>query len=192
MKKFTRVEPTVTQTYGKAFTRPAIIKRFRTEDGLEHEFTTTHAEGSRGGCVIALTPEHDVVVAYQFRAGPERWMWELPGGEFHPSEDPLAAAKRELEEETGYTSNRLDFLGTTCRQAYMNETWFCYIAYDCHKLTQPRRMDPEEIAQGLEVRIISIADLLQNAKTDQMTDPAAVLMAYEKLVELQGAVKGNS
>jgi predicted NUDIX family NTP pyrophosphohydrolase len=29
--------------------------------------------------------------------------WSIPKGEFHPGEDPLDAAKREFEEETGFT-----------------------------------------------------------------------------------------
>ena len=44
--------------------------------------------------------------------------------------------------------------------------------------------DAEEAAQGLEVRIITIEQLLQYAKTDRMSDPVAVLFAYDTLQTL--------
>lgn len=185
MKKFTRIEPTIVQHYGLSFPKVAVVKRFRSEDGLEHEFTTTLSENARGGCVIALTPDMQVVTAYQFRPGPERWMWELPGGAFEDDEDPLEGAKRELFEETGYVSDDIEFLGTTCRSAYINETWYCYIAYDCRLSDMPHQADASEIAQGLEVRLISLDQMIEYAKTDQLTDPAAVLMAYDKLKGMQ-------
>lgn len=39
MKTFTRIQPTTTQTVGEAFKCSAVIKRYQTEDGEQHEFT---------------------------------------------------------------------------------------------------------------------------------------------------------
>jgi ADP-ribose pyrophosphatase len=185
VKKFTRVEPTHVQTAGDAFPLPIVIKHYRTDDGKEHEFTTFYAEGSRGVCVIPLTSDYKVVTVYEFRAGPERWMHELPGGELHSDETPQEGALRELEEEVGYTSDELVLLGTTTRTAYINEQWYCFMALNCQPLPDGNRPDKEELDQGIETRIISVSDLIRNAKTDQMTDAGAVLMAYEKLMEVQ-------
>jgi predicted NUDIX family NTP pyrophosphohydrolase len=39
-----------------------------------------------------------------FWAGKDAGSWSLPKGEFSPGEDPLAAARREFGEETGFTA----------------------------------------------------------------------------------------
>jgi ADP-ribose pyrophosphatase len=185
LKKFTKVEPSVEQLVGLRYKKAVTIKKFRTEDGLEHEFTTFSREGARAGGVIALTSDKKVVTTYQFRAGPEQWMYELPGGGFKKSEDPKVGALRELEEETGYTAaaTSVKFLGTCFGDAYTNCRRYYFLATDCKP--GQSKLDVEEIEQGAEIRLISIDELIENAKTDQMTDPAAVLMAYDKLMEIK-------
>jgi len=185
MKNFKRIEPTATYNVGGEYKRKVVVKRFETEDGKVHEFTTMLSEKSRSGGVIALTPTKQVVVTYQFRAGPERWMYELPGGAINEGEDPQKGVLRELEEETGYKSDQVIFLGNSCRDAYTNKVWYYYLALDCIPSSEGHSRDEEEVMQGLETQLISIDQLIENAKKDQMTDPAAVLMAYDMLLELQ-------
>lgn len=58
--------------------------------------------------VLALTKEQDVVLIRQYRHGAQRVIVELPGGMMdQEDENPLAAARRELLEETGYDSDRI-------------------------------------------------------------------------------------
>jgi Fe2+ or Zn2+ uptake regulation protein len=49
MKTFTRIEPTTVYEVGDRFKQQVVVKRFRTEDGLEHEFTTFFREGAKVG-----------------------------------------------------------------------------------------------------------------------------------------------
>jgi 8-oxo-dGTP pyrophosphatase MutT (NUDIX family) len=61
--------------------------------------------------VIALTPDHRLVLVRQFRFGIDDFSLEIPGGMMERGEDPLAAAQRELREETGHTGRRVRILG---------------------------------------------------------------------------------
>ncbi|MHB1022027.1 MAG: NUDIX hydrolase [Acidobacteriaceae bacterium] len=47
-----------------------------------------------------------IVMERQYRHAAGMYLWELPAGRKEPGEDTLPAAKRELLEETGYTSKR--------------------------------------------------------------------------------------
>lgn len=184
MKQFTRVEPTTTQVVGNKYKREVIIKQFRSDDGKLHEFTTIYKEGSRAGAVIAVTRDGQVVIVHQFRAGPERWMYDIPGGGINEGEDPQSGAIRELREEAGYQPGEVTFLGTSSREAYSNCTWYYYLATNCERYPQGRDLDDEESDQGAEVHFITINELIDNAKHDRMTDSVAVLMAYDKLKEI--------
>lgn len=54
--------------------------------------------------MFAVTPDDQVVFARQYKHGFGEFVLELPAGAIEPGEAPLACAKRELEEETGYVA----------------------------------------------------------------------------------------
>jgi ADP-ribose pyrophosphatase len=47
-----------------------------------------------------------IVVERQYRHAANQFLWELPAGKLEEGEDPLAGAKRELAEETGYVAKK--------------------------------------------------------------------------------------
>jgi ADP-ribose pyrophosphatase len=58
-------------------------------------------------CVVPLLDNGDVVLVRQYRHAAGVELLELCAGGLNPGEDPLEAARRELEEETGYRANSL-------------------------------------------------------------------------------------
>jgi 8-oxo-dGTP pyrophosphatase MutT (NUDIX family) len=62
--------------------------------------------------VVALTPEHRLVLVRQFRYGINDFSLEIPGGVIDEGEDPLAAGVRELREESGYVGDAPRLLGS--------------------------------------------------------------------------------
>jgi ADP-ribose pyrophosphatase len=58
-------------------------------------------------CVVPLLDNGDVVLVRQYRHATGTRLLELCAGGLKPGEDPLSAARRELEEETGYLAGKL-------------------------------------------------------------------------------------
>lgn len=61
--------------------------------------------------IIAETTDGQIVLERQYRHGIRRVATEIPAGCVEPGEQPLAAAQRELWEETGYTGGEWTALG---------------------------------------------------------------------------------
>lgn len=63
--------------------------------------------------ILPITSTGNIIFVRQYRHGVEEILLELPAGTFDPQqEDSLTAARRELEEETGYISSELIKLAT--------------------------------------------------------------------------------
>jgi len=101
--------------------------------------------------VIALTKNGECILVKQYRHGIEDVTLEIPGGAINFGEDPIVAAKRELKEETGYSSSKWIFLGKVdANPAFMNNSCETYLALDSEK-TNNQELDPfEEIEVVLE------------------------------------------
>lgn len=177
-----RIEPTIITKIDR---RQVVLKTFRQPELSEPKvFATMLAEDARAAAVIAITEDNKVVLARQFRPGPEKIMDELPGGGVEAGEDPQVGAMRELAEETGYVPGEVAFLGTSSRDAYTNATWYYYLATGCKPGGQGQKLDIEDNEQ-VEVRLVGIEELITIAKQDGMTDTHAVLMAYDQLRKMQ-------
>ncbi len=90
---------------------PVLIDTIRADlDGREMEYT--HLGMGRGAVVVlALDHRQNVICVRQYRHPMNGVTLELPAGHIDAGEDPLSAAARELEEETGLKARRLEPLG---------------------------------------------------------------------------------
>lgn len=177
MKPWKRIEPTELAYKGW---RTVITKHFVRTDGSTVSVETSDPEGMEAAAVIALTPDNRVVIARQFRGGPEKLFDELPGGAVDKNETPEAAAIRELAEETAYQVGSIQYLGKVYKHAYLNMTWHYFLATDCVPTGASQTLDQLE---EIEVDSISIEQLFANARNARMTDSEAVFLAYELLQE---------
>ncbi|MES2332929.1 MAG: NUDIX hydrolase [Bacteroidota bacterium] len=59
---------------------------------------------------IVVTKEERIILVRQYRYPVDQITFELPGGIMEKNEEPIEAAKREMEEETGYTSDDIELL----------------------------------------------------------------------------------
>jgi ADP-ribose pyrophosphatase len=178
MRAWKRIQPTAVHKVGY---RTIVTKTFLTPAGATHTFDTLLPEGQEFTQVIALTSQKKVIIARQFRCGPEKIFDELPGGFVDPGETVELATRRELSEETGYAAGTLRHLGSYHKDTYMNATWHAFLATDCVVVGKQKL----EIEENIELRLISIDDLIYNARHDRMTDALAVFLAYDILLSLK-------
>ncbi len=128
--------------------------------------------------VVALTEEQRVVIVRQYRPAVEHHTLELPSGLVDAGETPLAAARRELLEETGYEAGEWELLGGMEPDVgrLSNRIWACLA-----KNVRPAKGHPPEA--GIEVLTWSLQDLSQAMRDgpfDHALHVAVVMLAVLK------------
>ena len=124
--------------------------------------------------VIPLTAEGQVILIEQYRHGTNEVTLEIPGGLVDEGESSLAAARRELLEETGYTTNDLRFLGRTRpNPAIQNNSLHSFVALNC-TLSQSRTPDDSE---HIAVRLVNRSEIPRLIASGAI-DHALVLTAF--------------
>ncbi len=107
----------------------------RDSDGAAHNFFVIEAPDWVN--VIALTKEKEIVLIEQYRQGTEEITLEIPGGMIDAGEEPEAAARRELAEETGYEAREFVLLGKSRPNPAIQTNWmYHYLALDCEKTVE--------------------------------------------------------
>lgn len=106
---------------------------------------------------LPIDTNGNVILARQYRPGPDMVVDELPGGGKDVGETPLDGAKRELLEETGYASDNWIFLCNPLNCAYSTSIEHAYLALDCYKVSEQNLDDGEHI----DVVIKTIPDFIK-------------------------------
>jgi len=102
--------------------------------------------------VMALTGNRQVILVKLYRFPVEDFVFELPGGNPEPNEDVFSAAKRELLEETGYSTDQPLVMLTEgwSHNGLTNASFKIVLARDCRQVGEPKLDSVEKIA-GLEI-----------------------------------------
>jgi ADP-ribose pyrophosphatase len=107
--------------------------------------TVTFERLRRPDTVQVIATESDSILLVKERQPDTDTYFSLPGGRADEGEDPLEACKRELLEETGYTSNSWELFYEDDPVGKMDWTIHTYIARDCTKVQEPALDGGEEI-----------------------------------------------
>ena len=116
--------------------------------------------------VIPLLDDGRVLLERQYRHPMGRVMTEFPAGKLDPGEDPLACARRELLEETGYTARQWAHAGDM-HLAIAYSTEIIHIFFARGLVAGPAQLDPDEF---LEVRTATVQELAEACRGGGVTD----------------------
>jgi ADP-ribose pyrophosphatase len=116
-----------------------------------------------GGVVILAIHDDKILFVKQFRYPMKEVLLELPAGKLEQGENPFFAAKRELEEETGYCANNWVDLGFVYTSpGYSDEKLYLYRAEDLYyTCCNP---DEGEILQPLEINVDDVKTMINNGE----------------------------
>ena len=128
-------------------------------------------------CVIPVDAHGNVLMERQFRYPHAKVLWEIPAGKLDSkAEDPLAAAKRELYEETGYTAEKFTLLGELyTTPAFVDEVIHMYLAEELSRADEEQHLDEDEFLTVESIHIDTLCDMVMRGEIPDAKTQIAVL-----------------
>ncbi len=120
--------------------------------------------------IIAITADKKIIIINETQPGKKSTIG-LAGGRVDEGEDVLTAAKRELLEETGYTSDNWQLFDSN--QPVSKVEWAIYtlLAKDCHKITEQHLDGTEKI----DLLIITFEEFINYVLAGKLEDKSLMI-----------------
>ena len=155
-----------------------ILKVYRdtvVANGIQETYDYIHHDGA--AAVLPVTTEGKLIMVRQYRNALDRFTLELPAGKVDAPDEPrIECAYRELEEETGFKAETMEYLMTiNTTVAFCDEAIDLFVARDLVKTEQ--HLDADE---SIDVEEWEVKDLLELIYGGKLTDgkTVAAIMAY--------------
>ena len=145
-------------------------------NGNTAEWDYIHHDGA--AAVVPVMEDGRILMVRQYRNALERYTIELPAGKLDdPDEQGIVCASRELEEETGYRSEKLEWLITLrTTVAFCNEKIEIFVARDL--IPSKQHLDEDEY---IDVAAYTMEELKKMIFSGEIEDSKTVsaILAYE-------------
>ena len=137
---------------------------------------------SGGVCVVPITDNGEVIMVRQFRKPLETEVLEIPAGKLNEGEDHYECGVRELEEETGYKSNNIVYLGHIFpTPGFVNETIHIYLATELYK--GAAKLDLDEYLVVEKMPLDTLVNMIMKNEINDSKTVVGILKAKEYLAK---------
>jgi 8-oxo-dGTP pyrophosphatase MutT (NUDIX family) len=131
--------------------------------------------------IVPVDEEGNIYLVGQFRYTLNEYSWEIPEGGGPQGEEPLETAKRELQEETGYTATEWTDLGRIhTSNSVTDEEGFLFMA----RRLQAGPSAPEE-TEALHVKKVSLAEAVEMVMDGTITDSLSIAGILKTSIKLK-------
>jgi ADP-ribose pyrophosphatase len=132
--------------------------------------------------VLAVTPNQEIILAKQYKHGAGQMIAECPGGYMDEGEVPEQAARRELQEEVGYTADEFKLLATFVHHPTKEtSSTFFFLALNATPVNEGAR---QEVTEDIEIILVSFTQALKMIETGELKQTgtiAGILLAARLL-----------
>ena len=145
-------------------------------NGNTAEWDYIHHDGA--AAVVPVMEDGRILMVRQYRNALERYTIELPAGKLDdPDEQGIVCASRELEEETGYRSEKLEWLITLrTTVAFCNEKIEIFVARDL--MPSKQHLDEDEYIDVAAYTMEELKEMIFSGEIEDSKTVSAIL-AYE-------------
>lgn len=150
------------------------VDTVRFPDGSTAELDMVRHPGASAVVPFLSDPAGDdpqVLLIRQYRYAAGGYLYEIPAGRLDPGEDPADCARRELQEETGCTAERVDRLTTIfTTPGFCDEHIHLFLATGLTR-GEPRR----EHDEFLEVQTVTLSHGLSMVESGEIRDAKTIV-----------------
>jgi len=134
-----------------------------------------------GAAVVPVDEDGMVTLVRQHRVAPDLITLEIPAGKLdRPDEDPLLAARRELEEEAGLRARHVEWLTTVLpTPGYSTERLYLYLATGLTPCQT--HLDADEFVEVVKIPLQEAVDMALRGEIPDGKTALALLMARDRL-----------
>jgi ADP-ribose pyrophosphatase len=136
--------------------------------------------------VFPVTEDGEVVLVRQYRPPLGKMELGLPAGLVESGEEPEAAARRELSEETGYSGGEWEELGSLASSPSLKDNWAHLFLARGVERNSGQDLDEYERLELVEVPLAELPDLVYSGGIVSSSGVAAAMLALDRLGALDG------
>ena len=154
-------------------------------NGNTEDWDFIHHDGA--AAVIPVMDDGKILMVKQYRNALERDTLEIPAGKLDdPDEEGIVCASRELKEETGYSSDDLEWLRTIrTTVAFCNERIEVFVARNL--IPGEQHLDEDEFVDVKAYKLEELKEMIFEGKIQDSKTMAAILAYESKYLHGQNA-----